>query len=180
MRFAHPGAASEADLDAKIRKVAYFQGIYAKMRLGVIKHEVRLSAAQFPLLDGLTFVFIAIDKTGIKRELFDYLLTHNIPFIDVGIGVTRKGDTLLATARVTAASVQRHAHLAEHVSMEPDKDEQDDYGTNIQIAELNALNAAVAVIHWKRQYGFYDNTEQSMHVQMAAEQLKIYTDDDAA
>jgi hypothetical protein len=36
------------------------------------------------------------------------------------------------------------------------------------------------VIHWKRQYGFYDNSEQSMHVQVAVEQLKIYTDDDAA
>jgi hypothetical protein len=178
--FRSPGAASEAVIDAKDKKVAYFQGIYAKMRRGVIAHEVRLTAAQFPLLDGLTFVFIAIDKTGIKRELFDYLIANNIPFIDVGIGVTRKGDTLLATARVTAANGQRQEHLAEHVSMEPDKDGQDDYGTNIQIAELNALNAAVAVIHWKRQYGFYDNTEQSTHVQVAVEQLKIYTDDDAA
>jgi len=177
--FRSPGAASEADIDAKCKKVAYFQRIYSKMRRGVIAHEVRLTAAQFPLLDALTFVFIAIDKTGIKRELFDYLVTHNIPFIDVGIGVTRREDTLLATARVTAADAQRHSHMPEHVSMEPDKDEQDDYGTNIQIAELNALNAAVAVIHWKRKYGVYDNTDKSMHIQVAIEQIKIYTDEDA-
>lgn len=29
------------------------------------------------------------------------------------------------------------------------------YATNIQICELNALNAALAVIAWKRHLGFY-------------------------
>lgn len=29
------------------------------------------------------------------------------------------------------------------------------YGTNIQIADLNALNAALAVIAWKTMTGFY-------------------------
>ena len=31
----------------------------------------------------------------------------------------------------------------------------DDYNRNIQIADLNALNAAFAVIKWKKLFGFY-------------------------
>jgi hypothetical protein len=29
------------------------------------------------------------------------------------------------------------------------------YSTNIQVGELNALNAMLAVIRWKKMYGFY-------------------------
>lgn len=36
-----------------------------------------------------------------------------------------------------------------------DDDAEDDYGRNIQIADLNALNAALAVGRWKRWLGFY-------------------------
>ena len=38
---------------------------------------------------------------------------------------------------------------------EEDDDDDNEYDTNIQIAELNALNAALAVIKWKRLMGFY-------------------------
>ena len=31
------------------------------------------------------------------------------------------------------------------------------YSTNIQICELNALNASLAVVAWKRHFGFYAN-----------------------
>ncbi len=33
--------------------------------------------------------------------------------------------------------------------------ENNEYSRNIQIAEMNALNAALAVIHWKKLIGFY-------------------------
>lgn len=39
----------------------------------------------------------------------------------------------------------------------------DDYLTNIQIAELNALNAAFAVIKWKKLCGFYQDSENEHH-----------------
>ncbi len=32
---------------------------------------------------------------------------------------------------------------------------QDNYSGNVQVAKLNALNAALAVIRWKRYLGFY-------------------------
>ena len=36
---------------------------------------------------------------------------------------------------------------------------EDDYSSNIQVAELNALNAILAVIWWKRHLGFYATHE---------------------
>lgn len=32
---------------------------------------------------------------------------------------------------------------------------EDDYSSNIQVADLNALNALLAVIAWKRYLGYY-------------------------
>ena len=176
--FRAPGAASPDELDAKMKKVVYLSNIYSKMRKGIIAHPEFIGPANFHELDGMSFVFIAIDKTGVKRELFNYLLAKDIPFIDVGIGVTRRQDVLTATARVTAANARKNDHLAMRVDMGPGDDEEDEYNTNIQIAELNALNAALAVIHWKRQYGFYEGHEKAMHVQMAVEDLNIFYADD--
>ncbi len=36
-----------------------------------------------------------------------------------------------------------------------DGDGNNEYDKNIQIADLNALNAALAVIKWKKLFGFY-------------------------
>ena len=41
-----------------------------------------------------------------------------------------------------------------------DIDVDNDYSRNIQVAELNALNAALAVIKWKKFLGFYIDIEQ--------------------
>lgn len=39
----------------------------------------------------------------------------------------------------------------------------DEYAQNIQIADLNALNAALAVIKWKKLCGFYQDFEHEHH-----------------
>jgi hypothetical protein len=41
--------------------------------------------------------------------------------------------------------------------------ENGDYARNIQIADLNALNAILAVIKWKKLFGFYVDFEQEHH-----------------
>jgi hypothetical protein len=44
-----------------------------------------------------------------------------------------------------------------------DEDVDNEYSQNIQIADLNALNAALAVIRWKRLQGFYLDLERELH-----------------
>jgi hypothetical protein len=42
-------------------------------------------------------------------------------------------------------------------------DERNEYDRNIQTAELNALNAALAAIKWKKLCGFYIDLEREHH-----------------
>ena len=44
-----------------------------------------------------------------------------------------------------------------------DEDGENEYRTNIQIADLNALNAALAVIRWKKMCGFYHDFDHEHH-----------------
>jgi hypothetical protein len=39
----------------------------------------------------------------------------------------------------------------------------DEYDADIQIADLNALNAALAVIKWKKLCGFYHDEVHELH-----------------
>jgi hypothetical protein len=41
-----------------------------------------------------------------------------------------------------------------------DGDGPDEYRTNIQIADLNALNAVLAVVKWKKLCGFYGDLDR--------------------
>ena len=38
-----------------------------------------------------------------------------------------------------------------------------EYDRNIQVAELNALNAVMAIIKWKKLWGFYVDLEREHH-----------------
>jgi hypothetical protein len=41
---------------------------------------------------------------------------------------------------------------------------EDIYRSNIQIADLNALNAVLAIGMWKRLCGFYSDNSQADHI----------------
>ena len=76
--------------------------------------------------------------------------------------VEKVEDKLVAMVRVTAADAQHKDHLPQRVSF-ADAEGDEEYKDNIQIAELNMLNAALAVIRWKRMVGFYADLEQEFH-----------------
>jgi hypothetical protein len=174
--FRAPGAASLADLDAKIKKVDYYYGIYSQIRTGIFPHDVRLSWETLGNLVGFSFVFVAMDKGALKKKLFEFLVAKGTPFIDVGMGILRIGDALRGTIRVTTGTPTMHEHLVKRVSMK-DNEEEDAYKSNIQIAEANALNAALAVIRWKRLFGFYIDQENEHHTQFSLDELNVFNAD---
>jgi hypothetical protein len=61
--------------------------------------------------------------------------------------------------RVTTRSKARSDHITNAIRV-GDGEANDEYAKNIQIAELNALNAVLAVIKWKKLCGFYADLEQ--------------------
>jgi hypothetical protein len=48
----------------------------------------------------------------------------------------------------------------------------DEYRTNVQIGELNALNAAIAVVRYKQTRGFYADAGAPDHLLFGIEDLK--------
>lgn len=161
--FRSPGAPSGADLEKGIFKVEYFQQIYSRMHRGIVAHPKFVDRAELPLLQTMDFVFICMDSGPAKRMLIQALQAAGRPFIDVGMGIEQGDDALTGIARVTTSTADRHDHVARCVSF-ADNDAHNLYARNIQIADMNALNAALAVIQWKKQCGFYFDPNPSVNL----------------
>jgi len=151
--FRAPGAASLEQLEAQPKKVDYLHGIYSNMRVNIIPHAYHLAATNADELLGMNFVFVCIDDGTSKKVIFEKLVAAGISFCDVGMGVEVEGDALTGIIRTTTITATKHDHIANKISFANKADNA--YAQNIQIAELNALNAALAVIKWKKLIGFY-------------------------
>ena len=65
--------------------------------------------------------------------------------------------------RVTASTPEKRDHVhARRISF-AGGGANDIYSSNIQVADLNALNAVLAVIKWKKIRGFYRDLEREHH-----------------
>jgi molybdopterin/thiamine biosynthesis adenylyltransferase len=154
--FRSPGAWSLEELDQKKTKVQNFYDTYSKLRRkGLVKHDEPLTATNLELLTGVTFVFLCMDAGKNKRAIVDWLIANGVAFIEVGMGITRAPTGLQGLVRVVTSTAAKRDHINARLSFGEDEEPENEYATNIQIAELNALNAAMAVIRWKRLIGFY-------------------------
>lgn len=151
--FRAPGAPSIEELKAAPKKVEYHAGRYSKMHKGIIPHGYGLSADNISELEGMNFVFLSIDGGENKRHIIEELERLDIPFIDTGVGINLVDDALYGTIRLTTSTPQKRNHLRSRVGFS--EGGNDEYARNIQIADLNSLNAALAVIRWKKLFGFY-------------------------
>jgi len=162
--FRSPGAATLEEVNAGTAKVDFLAGKYQAMHKGIVPHVQRINASNLGLLDELDFVFIAIDSGEHKRVIFEYLKERSVSFIDVGLGVFWSADNqqLQGAVRATFGGPGHYDHLEKVVSYAAD-DEEDLYASNIQVAELNSLNAILAVMKWKQYLGFYQSEDRANH-----------------
>lgn len=158
--FRAPGAASIQDLKAKPRKVDYLAGIYKKMRRGIYVNN-HLHEGNVGELAGLDFVFLCMDTGQVKRAVVMKLIEMGIPFIEVGMGVIRGEFGLSGLMRVTTARPGLQDQFLAKINFSDGNAPENEYSTNIQIVELNALNAALAVVAWKKYYGFYRDSSHA-------------------
>lgn len=154
--FRAPGATTKERIDLNDFKVDYFSEVYSQLHKNIIPHSVYINETNLGLLNKLDFVFIAIDVGEIKKMIFKKIEDLNIPFIDCGLGIEREENELMGIVRTTLSTPAKRDHVYNGlVSFSKGKD--DDYKTNIQIADLNDLNAVFAVIKWKKYYGFFND-----------------------
>lgn len=159
--FRAPGAASEQELDQCMSKVEYLSAKYQKMHSMVCPHAKYITEENVHMLSEYDFVFISMDSNSDKKVIIDFLLEKSIPFVDTGIGLELVGGELLGQIRTSSIHGEQKSLADKYIPMGDDK-EENLYKSNIQIAELNALNAAFAVIGYKKYYGFYQDVRDNI------------------
>lgn len=156
--FRSPGAPSIETLKNVPNKALYFRDIYSKIRNDIFANG-HIDESNVCTLCQMDFVFIAVDKGSARKLVADKLNAVSVPFIDVGMGVQEGQGSLFGQLRITTST-----HMSSEIvySTLPlvDRDGDDAYSRNIQIAELNALNAVLSVIKWKKTLGFYVDLEK--------------------
>lgn len=160
--FRAPGAASVETLKAIPDKVTYLKAQYSHMHLGIVDHAEYLDASNIETLRGMEFVFLCLDRGQVKREIVAKLMEWQIPFVDASMGIELVDDALGGILTVTTVTPQMSDHWQRRITFS-DADPNNDYSRNIQIADLSALNAALAVIKWKKRLGFYRDLRHEHH-----------------
>lgn len=128
---------------------------YGNFRTGLYITRKFIDASCFVDLDNVTFAFVCVDKGSSRAGIFDLLISKHIPFIDVGLGLNRKQGPLSGLLRTTYYSAENGQKLRDKRLAELAESADDLYRANIQIGELNALNACLAVMKFKQLRGFY-------------------------
>jgi hypothetical protein len=157
--FRSPGAPSLEELREKPLKAEHFQKLYSKMRRGIIVHPGYVTEENIGELKQLDFVFLSMDGGPAKKYIIQKLQEWGVPFIDVGMGLELTKGAITGILTVTLGTKDKFDHVLGRISVVP-TDKNNDYSRNIQVADLNMLNAALAVIKWKKLLGFYHDFER--------------------
>ncbi len=163
--FRAPGAVSIDELHERPTKVEHFAGIYGRMHRHVIPHPYALREENVSELEEMSFVFLCMDSGPDKRAIVHLLERANVPFIDVGMGLDEEAGSIGGILRVTTSTPEQRDHVwgGNRITFEDPDDEANEYARNIQVADLNALNACLAVIRWKKLFGFYRDLDHEHH-----------------
>lgn len=174
--FRSPSAASIDDLINPQKKVFYFKSLYSKMHKKIFAHPVYLTENDLEKLLVFDFIFLNIDKGEIKKKIIHYCQENKIPFIDSGIGVEITNGALTGLLRNTTGAKDNYDHFWNSPYISYIDNPNNDYDKNIQIAELNLLNAGFAVLKWKKLFGFYHDLTQEKNMFYRINANKIQND----
>ena len=156
--FRGPGAISIDELRGGPNKADFWASVYGRFRRGIRAHPYRVTSENVSELRDFDFVFVAVDD-GPSRDLITRALeAFGVAFVDAGLGVNDVDDRLSATARVSTGTPSHPVDRARLPVQAAGP--ENDYRHNVQVAELNALNATLAVIKWKKIAGIYADLER--------------------
>ena len=156
--FRAPGAPSIEELREQPLKTTYFKNLYSKMHRGIITHDAHVDSSNIDKLRNMTFVFLCMDSGPAKIFILQKLEEFGVVFIDVGMGLYLREGALGGILRVTTSTPDHRDAARKRIPATGDN-ENNEYDKNIQIADLNALNAILAILKWKKLCGFYLDQE---------------------
>ena len=160
-----PGWASQDAIGKN--KADYFGEQYGRIRTGIsIRGQYWHSDNPEDTFDGLDFVFVAVDKTETRTALCERLEENKIPFIDVGMGIERREERVRGSCQVFFSG-EEPGRWRIGIPTAEGAGEQDYHA--LQLADLGALNAALAVGIWRRHIGQYEEEEKDWLVRYRIE-----------
>ena len=161
-----PGAPTANEIEALRRnplsKVAYYHSKYASLRNGIHAHAVRVDSssmfAEFLSAYPVDFAFVCIDQrkdSDSPRQdvVYAALSEAGVPFIDSGVSITLDNGAVRGAVTTGAYSA---GCLAWKEAVPNARVHGDRPGyRNVQLPEVNALAASLAVVEWRRRTGQY-------------------------
>jgi hypothetical protein len=169
--FRSPGKLEPSELGKS--KADVYASRYHNFRNNLKVFPKYLDATCLDDLEGVTFAFVCVDSGPSRAGIFQLLISKGIPFIDVGMGLNQKNGALSGMVRTTYFPPERAAALRDMQLAELNDSPDDLYKANIQIGELNALNASLAIIRYKQLRGFYTAETQNIHLLFGIADLKL-------
>lgn len=158
--FRYPSAVPIDVINAKPMKVDYLVGVYSVMRRGVVAHPYYVTTHNVDEVLEADFVFLAVDDNPSRELIAKALEDAGKPFIDIGMGLYEVDGCIGGQLRVTSSFPSHRDHLWDARHRLPTGSSPEDlYAQNVQIVDLNALNAALAVGRWKRFRGVFADLE---------------------
>lgn len=178
--FRSPGVTTLEEINQNALKADFFQKRYDQFRRGIISHPYRITASNLSELDEFDFTFVCIDCGPSRKLICNNLSQKGRNFIDTGLGMRLHKfddapDELSATCRVTACTPEKSDHLERCLDYTPDDDNI--YDANIQIADMNALNAAMAVVRWKQLLGLYQDQERAHNLTLVTSLQSLHREE---
>jgi hypothetical protein len=175
--FRAPGAASLDEVRRGRPKVELYAETYSRMKRKVIPHPYHIDGANASELQDVDFVFLAMEGGGTKLAIVEALEAMGKPFVNASLGVKRpaNGDHLQAVVEINGSTADQRESFRNKVDF-GELDPDDPYTENIQVADLNALNAAMAVLWWKKWAGVYVSSKPAFWMLLDTYLDGLYTD----
>lgn len=134
---------------------------YGQWHDGIDPVPERITFANIERLREFDFVFVSVDDGPARKHIVDWLSAEGIPYVDCGMGLDRSTVGLSGFVRITGTDRSAFERNAGTARLPVENTKNDEYRKQAQIAELNALNAAMAVIRFKQHFKILDRESES-------------------
>ncbi len=146
---------------------------YSNWHSNIVAIPERVTEANVETLRKFDFVFLTLDDGPSRIFIADWLSKNGVPFVDCGMGLNRAAEGLNGVVRVTGSSRAAFESTANTRFLPGGDPEGGEYKKQGQIAELNALNATLAVVWFKQHFGIYDREERSNSIILETSSFEI-------
>lgn len=160
-------------------KAEVYQARYENFRKGLRLETKAIDSGCEADFAGVTFAFVCVDSGSARAEIFDLLMRLGIPFVDVGMGLVRQNSALAGMVRTTVLKPENAAEIRAKGLVPLTDPPGNEYRANIQIAELNALNASMAMLAYKQHCGFYAQALPAYHLLMNTALPRLFVEPEA-